>query len=125
VSPLLALIQQCQGEERRSAAMNLRLLGAAAASAAPVLLELAQRETGDPEYDYAVSLALRDLGKILGVRLLDQIPLRPGHVEACSHCAASGNCYCKRKGMADWEQCARCDGTGKCHICKGTGRCER
>jgi len=122
VSPLLALIQWCKGMERRSAAMKLRLLGRAATAAGPALLELVKREAGDRDYQYDLSLALRDLGEVLGVSLLSQIPPRPGQVGTCGYCDGSGDCYCKRKGMASSNQCARCNGSGKCHICKGTGR---
>jgi hypothetical protein len=122
VSPLLALIEGCQGSERRSAAISLRLLGAAAAAAAPALLELAEREAGDSDFQYDLSLALSDLGRIMGVPLLAKIPPRPGQVGTCSYCNASGDCYCKRKGVVNSEQCARCNGSGKCHVCNGTGR---
>jgi hypothetical protein len=39
----------------------------------------------------------------------------------CSYCKGSGNCFCKRKGASLPKQCARCAGSGKCHVCKGTG----
>jgi hypothetical protein len=122
VSPLLALVRRCQGMERRSAAMNLRLLGSAAAAAAPALLGLAKDAAGDRDYQYDLSLALRDLGEIMDVTLLAEVPPRPGQVGTCSYCDASGDCYCKRKGTAHSEQCARCNGSGKCHVCKGSGR---
>ncbi len=122
VAPLLALIRRCQGMERRSAAMSLRLLGAAAAAAAPALLELAGQEAGDRDYQYDLSLALHTIGEIVGVPLLAQLPPTPGQLGTCSYCDATGDCYCKRKGTADSEPCARCNGSGKCHACKGTGR---
>jgi hypothetical protein len=122
VSPLLALIQCCEGMERRSVAMSLRLLGPAAAAAGPTLLELAKRGTGDRDYDYDLSLALDDLGRILNVSLLAQIPPRPGQLGTCFQCHGSGDCYCRRKGMAHSGQCARCNGSGECHVCRGTGR---
>lgn len=38
----------------------------------------------------------------------------------CEYCTGSGDCYCKRKGESG--PCARCGGSTKCHVCKGTGR---
>ena len=66
---------------------------------------------------YDVSLALSDLGRVLGVPLLSQLPPRPGQFGLCS--------YCKRKGVGSAERCPRCDGSGKCHLCRGTGRMRR
>jgi len=40
---------------------------------------------------------------------------------SCTVCGGSGNCYCKRKGQ-DSAMCERCNGTSKCHVCKGLGR---
>lgn len=41
----------------------------------------------------------------------------------CTTCNGSGDCNCKRKGGgSDTASCARCGGTGKCHLCKGEGR---
>jgi hypothetical protein len=121
VSPLLALIQDCKGMARRSAAMNLRLLGPAAAVAAPTLLELAKKEVDDSDYQYDLNLALSDLARMPGVSRLSQIPPRPGQAGTCFQCDGSGDCPCRRKGMANPDQCARCNGSGKCHVCKGTG----
>jgi hypothetical protein len=56
---LLTFIQRAKGTERRFAAMNLRLLGCAAAAAVPKLMELAKREATDRDYQYDLSLALR------------------------------------------------------------------
>jgi hypothetical protein len=122
VSPLVALIRQSTGIERRCAAMNLRLLGTAAATAVPPLMELARREEDDRDLQYDLSLALRDLGTMLGVSLLDQLPPRPGQVGTCDYCQGSGNCYCKRKGAVNADRCPRCNDSGKCHVCGGTGR---
>jgi tetratricopeptide (TPR) repeat protein len=41
---------------------------------------------------------------------------------ACSYCQATGDCYCKRTSGSISEQCARCGGSGKCHVCSGTGK---
>jgi hypothetical protein len=122
VSPLVALLQGSKGIERTFAAMNLRLLGTAAAAAVPTLLELATREAADPDYQHDLSLALNDLGRMLGVSLLAQIPPRPGQVGICTYCNGSGDCFCRRKGTVIAEECARCDGSGKCHVCQGSGR---
>jgi tetratricopeptide (TPR) repeat protein len=53
---------------------------------------------------------------------LSKNPPRPGQVGTCSYCNGSGDCYCKRKGLASSAQCVRCNGSGKCHVCRGTGR---
>jgi hypothetical protein len=46
----------------------------------------------------------------------------PGQMRTCIHCNGSGDCYCKRKGKTTPDQCPRCEESGKCHVCKGTGR---
>jgi hypothetical protein len=36
----------------------------------------------------------------------------------CSYCNGAGDCYCKRKGSTSSDHCARCGGSGKCHVCQ-------
>jgi tetratricopeptide (TPR) repeat protein len=43
-------------------------------------------------------------------------------IGACPYCQATGDCYCKRTNGSISEQCARCGGSGKCHVCSGTGK---
>lgn len=38
----------------------------------------------------------------------------------CSYCQGSGACRCKRLS-ANSADCKRCNGTGKCHVCHGSG----
>lgn len=38
----------------------------------------------------------------------------------CSYCGDSGDCFCKRKSSGSPDQCARCRGSGKCHMCQGS-----
>jgi hypothetical protein len=124
VSPLLALFQWwCKGMGRREAVMNLRYLRPVSQyQEGAALLELAKREAGDRDYQHDLSLVLTGLAEVLGVSLAPQIPPRLGLVGTCGYCNGSGDCYCKRKGMASSDQCVRCNGSGKCHLCKGTGR---
>lgn len=42
----------------------------------------------------------------------------------CMACVG-GLCYCIRKGPGVPDGCVRCGGTGKCHVCKGTGKALR
>jgi hypothetical protein len=102
VSPLLALIQWHKGMERRSVAMNMRLLGPAAAAAWPTLLELAKREGNDRDYQYDLSLALSDVGTILGVPL----QALPGNL--FGRCP---NPQCRSKRGWDGRMCAYCGAT--------------
>jgi tetratricopeptide (TPR) repeat protein len=39
----------------------------------------------------------------------------------CSYCKGSGDCYCKRTGTVPSDHCPRCNGSGTCHVCQGTG----
>jgi hypothetical protein len=120
VSPLVVLIQRSKGlMERDLAAAHLGSLGPAAV---PTLIELAKREADDDDFQDALKFALAVLDRRLGVSLQAQIPPRPGQVGTCWYCNASGDCYCKRKGMANSRQCTWCNGSGKCHICHGSGR---
>jgi hypothetical protein len=102
VSLLLALLQWCKGMERRSVATNLQLLGPAAAAAWPTLLELAKREGNDRDYQHDLSLALSDVGTILGV------PLRalPGNL--FGRCP---NPQCRSRRGWDGRVCGYCGAT--------------
>src|SRR5262249_19693964 len=44
---------------------------------------------------------------------------------ACSQCRGSGTCYCIRKGPGNPAGCVRCNGTGKCGVCQGSGKARR
>jgi hypothetical protein len=67
VSPLLTLFQWwCKGIGRQQAVQRLRYLRPAA-SRGPALLQLAEREAGDPDYQHDLSMVLRGLGEVLGV----------------------------------------------------------
>jgi hypothetical protein len=59
---LVGLIERSTGMRRCHATKNLRLLGTAAASAVPVLLQLAKRDAEDHDFQGAVRLLLKELG---------------------------------------------------------------
>jgi hypothetical protein len=40
----------------------------------------------------------------------------------CTQCGGSGKCFCIRKGPGNPTGCARCCGSGSCHVCQGTGK---
>jgi hypothetical protein len=122
VSPLVALLRHSEGRQRRSAAMRMGLLGVAGAAAVPALMDLVRQGADDRDAQYDLTLALSDLGRVLGVSLLSQLPPRPGQFGLCAYCQGTGDCYCKRKGAGSAERCPRCAGSGKCHLCRGTGR---
>jgi hypothetical protein len=44
---------------------------------------------------------------------------------ACVQCSGSGTCYCIRKGPGNPTGCARCNGSGKCGVCQGSGKARR
>jgi hypothetical protein len=44
---------------------------------------------------------------------------------ACVQCGGSGRCYCIRKGPGNPVGCARCNGTGDCGVCQGSGKARR
>jgi hypothetical protein len=52
---------------------------------------------------------------------IDNEPTEPAGFRdgVCIHCRGSGDCYCIRKGAGTPEGCPRCNGSGKCSICKG------
>jgi tetratricopeptide (TPR) repeat protein len=54
-------------------------------------------------------------------RIAKNLP-RPGQVATCSYCKGSGECYCKRQGLANSDRCVICNGSGKCPLCKGTAK---
>jgi hypothetical protein len=60
------------------------------------------------------------VARLQEIKLQKEIERQRGRI--CHYCRGSSDCYCKRKGGGDSDQCARCNGSGKCHACKGTGR---
>lgn len=40
----------------------------------------------------------------------------------CWTCQGTGKCFCLRKGSGDPVNCSRCQGSGQCRHCHGTGR---
>jgi hypothetical protein len=64
-----------------------------------------------------VDLGVRESAKtILRLTEMELSPTIP-----CSYCRGSGACRCKRLGKADSAGCKRCNGTGECHVCHGSG----
>ncbi|WP_425397402.1 hypothetical protein [Aeoliella sp.] len=57
----------------------------------------------------------------IGEAILENLetPLSP--ITLCSYCGGTGDCYCKRKNVANTGDCKRCKGSTLCHVCSGSG----
>jgi hypothetical protein len=51
---------------------------------------------------------------------LAETPLNPW--VSCGYCRGSGICRCKRVSSEESNECKRCNGTRKCHVCHGSGK---